>query len=53
MTESGSVLIKSILASLSEEEIMELAKPTDEVSLDNLPTIRKILGLEKEHEGDS
>ncbi len=52
MTEAGSLLIKSLLASLSEEEIMELAKPTDEVSLDNLPTIRKVLGLEK-HEGDS
>lgn len=52
MTEGGSLLIKSILGSLSDEELMELAKPIDEVNLDNLPTIKKALGL-REYEGDS
>jgi hypothetical protein len=48
MKESGSVLIKTIIGSLSDEELMELAKPIDDVDLDKLPTVKKILGLDKD-----
>jgi len=47
MTEAGVALIKTIIGSLSDDELLELAKPIDEVDMDKLPTIKKVLGLEK------
>lgn len=53
MTKSAAgMLIKTIIGSVSDDELMELAKPIDEVDMDKLPTIRKALGL-REHERDS
>ncbi len=51
MTEAGTALIKTIIGSLSDDELLELAKPIDEVDMDNLPTIKKIFGLD-ENEGN-
>jgi hypothetical protein len=47
MTEAGALLIKTIIGSLSDDELLELAKPIDDVDLDKLPTIKKVLGLDK------
>lgn len=49
MRDSGAgVLIKTIIGSLSDDELMELAKPIDEVDIDRLPAIKKIFGLNEE-----
>jgi hypothetical protein len=48
----GVAFIKTIIGSLSDDELMELTKPTDEVNMDKLPTIRKVFGL-RENEKDS
>jgi len=41
-------IMKTLIGSLPDEELMELAKSPDDMELKKLPTLQKLLGIEEE-----